>query len=165
MKICIDGGVTVDTMHNVQKVVSRRRFLVQSVSVAGFVGIGGCATARTAVRAVPRKVSPNEKLNIGIIGCGGRGAANATENIVALCDVDETSLQRAAKKYPGAKLYRDYRRMLDEERSLDAVVISTPDHHHAPAAMRAIVRGLHVYVEKPLTHNIWEARRLLSLIH
>lgn len=147
-----------------QQSISRRQFLVSGVLAAGAAGLVGCATPRPVVRAVPRRVSPNEKLNIGIIGCGGKGASDAagvaSENIVALCDADETALNRAAKKYPGAKLYRDYRKMLDEEKSLDAVTISTPDHHHAPAAMRAITRGLHVYVQKPLTHNIWEARQL-----
>jgi len=143
--------------------MTRRQFLVSSALAAGAVALSGCATAKT-VRAVPRKLSPNEKLNVGIIGCGGKGVSDADgvagENIVALCDVDEIALNRAAKKYPQAQRFRDYRKMLDEVRSLDAVTISTPDHHHAPAAMRAIRRGLHVYVQKPLTHNLWEARQL-----
>ncbi|MBM3858803.1 MAG: Gfo/Idh/MocA family oxidoreductase [Verrucomicrobia bacterium] len=144
--------------------ITRRQFLMSTALAAGSAALGGCATRSTVVRAVPRRVSPNEKLNIGIIGCGGKGASDAAgvagENIIALCDVDEIVLNRAAKKYPGAKLYRDFRRMLDEVKTLDAVTISTPDHQHAPAAMRAITRGLHVYVQKPLTHNIWEARQL-----
>ena len=88
------------------------------------------------------------------------GVAAAGENIVALCDVDQIVLDRAAKKFPKAKVYRDYRKMLDEVRELDAVTVSTPDHHHFPAALRAIERGLHTYVQKPLTHSIWEARQL-----
>jgi predicted dehydrogenase len=135
-----------------QQLITRRQFLVSTA-----LALGGCATA-------PRRVSPNDKLNIGVIGCGGKGSSDAAgvagENIIALCDVDENCLKRAAKKYPGAKLFRDYRKMLDEVKTLDAVTISTADHHHAPATMRAITRGLHVYVQKPLTHNIWEARQL-----
>jgi predicted dehydrogenase len=140
-----------------QQLITRRQFLVSTTLAAGAVALGGCATT-------PRRVSPNEKLNLGIIGCGGKGASDAAgvagENIIALCDVDEITLNRAAKKYPGAKLYRDYRQMFDKEKTLDAVTVSTPDHQHAPAAMRAISRGMHVYVQKPLTHNIWEARQL-----
>ncbi len=141
--------------------ITRRHFIYSSALAAGALSINGCASPRG-----PRPISANDKLNIGIIGCGGKGWTDLTEvaacgeNIVALCDVDENTLNHAAKKFPGAKLYRDYRKMLDAEKSLDAFTISTPDHHHAPAAMRAITRGLHVYVQKPLTHNIWEARQL-----
>lgn len=141
--------------------VTRRHFIFSSALAAGALSLGGCSTPRG-----PRRASANERLNMGVIGCGGKGwsdlegVAACGENIAALCDVDENSLNRAAKKYPGAKLYRDYRRMLDEMKDLDACTISTPDHHHAPAAMRAISRGLHVYVQKPLTHNLWEARQL-----
>jgi predicted dehydrogenase len=101
-------------------------------------------------------------VKIGIIGCGGKGWADrenvAGEDIVALCDVDENALQRAAKLHPGARLFRDYRRMLDEVAELDAVTVSIPDHQHAPAALRAMARGLHVYVQKPLTLTVCEAR-------
>ena len=142
-----------------RQAMSRRQFLAGGIAAAA---AGGCVRPRT--RPAPRRVSPNDKLNIGIIGCGGKGWVDmegvSGENIVALCDVDENTLNHAAKKYPAARLYRDYRGMLDEMKSLDAVTISTPDHHHAPAAMRAIRRGLHVYVQKPLTHNIREARLL-----
>lgn len=114
--------------------------------------------------AAARKLSPNEKLNIGIIGCGGRGADNMqgvqSENIVALCDVDTVRAEAAARKHPQAKRYQDFREMLDKEKSLDAVVISTPDHVHAVAAISAMQRGLHVYCEKPLARTIYEARRM-----
>ncbi len=107
--------------------------------------------------------SPNEKLNIGAIGVGGRGASDlarvASENIVAICDVDDLRLGNAAEKHPAAKKYADYRQLL-EQKDLDAVVIGTPDHHHAPPAVRAMRRGLHVYCEKPLTHTVREARVL-----
>jgi len=155
------GGIVRD---NMKHLITRRQFLVSTALAAGAAALGGCATSKSIVPAVPRLVSPNEKLNIGIIGCGGKGATDAAgvagENIIALCDVDENTLNHAAKKYPQARLYRDYRKMFDKEKLLDAVTVSTPDHQHAPAAMRAITRGLHVYVQKPLTHNIWEARQL-----
>ena len=103
----------------------------------------------------------NERLNIGVIGVGGRGAADlagvAGENIVALCDVDENTLGSAAANFPKAEKYTDYRRLL-EQKNLDAVVVATPDHHHAPATLRALRRELHVYCEKPLTHTVEEAR-------
>jgi predicted dehydrogenase len=105
--------------------------------------------------------SPNEKLNIGVIGVHSRGAANmaavASENIVALCDVDEDYLAEAAKKYPKAKTYLDWRKMLDQK-DIDAVTVSTTEHTHAPASIMAMKRGKHVYCEKPLAHSVHEAR-------
>lgn len=136
--------------------------------------VQSCVSRRTALKTgvaavaapmfIPSRVfGANEKLNIGAIGVGGRGrsdlAAVSTESIVALCDVDEQRLAAAAKKHPGAKTYVDYRELLEQE-NLDAVVVATPDHHHAPAAMRAMLRDLHVYCEKPLTHTVEEARKL-----
>jgi len=110
----------------------------------------------------------NEKLNVAIIGCGGKGRSNmdacAGENIVALCDIDDNITADAAKKYTGAKQYADFRRMLDDlEDSIDAVVVSTADHTHAPAAAMAMRMGKHVYCEKPLTHTVYEARVLRDL--
>jgi predicted dehydrogenase len=107
----------------------------------------------------------NDKLNIGIIACGGRGWGNidgvSTENIVAVCDVDENPLSEAAKRFPRAYRYVDFRQMLDERhREIDAVVITTPDHTHAVAAMAAMQLRKHVYCEKPLTHSVYEARKL-----
>jgi predicted dehydrogenase len=103
-------------------------------------------------------------LDIAGIGTAGRASADlegvSGENIVALCDVDSNSLANALKKYPGARTYSDYRVMLEKEKSIDAVTIAVPDHHHAPAAMRAMHAGKHVYVEKPLTHTVWEARQM-----
>ena len=109
--------------------------------------------------------SPNEKLNIAVIGAGGKGESDtdhcSTENIVALCDVDANTLRRRSEKYPNAKTFRDYRKMLDEiGNEIDAVTVSTPDNHHFIAAMRAMKMGKHVYCQKPLTHDIWEARML-----
>jgi len=108
--------------------------------------------------------SPNEKLNIAVVGCGGRGFSNLLamvgENIVALCDVSEANLQRAAERAPLARRFRDFRRMYDELRDseFDAVVVSTTEHTHAFATLPALKRRKHVYCEKPLTHNIKEAR-------
>lgn len=109
--------------------------------------------------------SPNGKLNVACVGTANRAAASVSEmkneNVVALCDVDKNYLNRAAEQFPGARLYRDYREMFEKEASkLDAVTVATADHHHAPAAIRAIRAGLHVYCEKPLTHTVFEARLL-----
>ncbi len=127
---------------------------------------------------VPRKVlggvgylSPSDQLNLAAIGAGGKGASdirNASvkgrENVVALCDVDfGGSAKNSVKAFPKAKLYADYREMLDNEKDIDAVTISTPDHVHGPAASYAMQRGKHVYVQKPLTHNIREARILTEM--
>jgi predicted dehydrogenase len=108
------------------------------------------------------KQSPNDKLNIGMIGVAGMAAWTIqqfeTENVVALCDVDWKHAADTFAAFPKAKRYKDFRRMLDSEKTLDAVIVSTPDHFHAVATMAAINRGLHVYCEKPLTHTIHEAR-------
>ncbi len=110
-----------------------------------------------------QSVNPDagRSLRVGVIGVGGRGAADldavGRENIVAICDVDTTSLDAASSKFPSAKKYFDYRELLDSK-GIDAVVVATPDHHHAPATIRALRRGLHVYCEKPLTHTVEEAR-------
>jgi hypothetical protein len=85
----------------------------------------------------------------------------ASENIVALCDVDSDSLAFWKDKLPAAKTYKDYREMLDKEKSLDAVSVTIPDHQHGPAAMMAMALGKHVYCEKPLTHSVWETRQLM----
>jgi predicted dehydrogenase len=136
--------------------VNRRRFLqgCAAASVGYWIGISQHAT-----RAEPA----NEKLHIAVIGCGNRGAANiravSSQNIVALCDVDERSAAQAFNEFPKAKKYFDFRRMFDElHQQIDAVVVSTPDHTHAPASVLAMKLGKHVYCEKPLCHSIFEAR-------
>jgi len=109
-------------------------------------------------------VLPSSKLNIAGIGVGGVGRAYlqgvGSENIVALCDVDEKYAANTYKQYPGAKIYRDFRNMLEKEKNIDAVVIGTPDHTHAVIASMAIKMGKHVYCAKPLTKTIYEARML-----
>jgi predicted dehydrogenase len=125
----------------------------------------GSATAGMLVApALLRGRNLNDRLNIAIIGAGGRGASNAdsvkSENIVAVCDVNGTNLDAAAARYPGAKRFTDFRRVFDHANEFDAVVVSTCEHTHAFATMLALKHGKHVYCEKPLTHNIWEARQI-----
>jgi predicted dehydrogenase len=142
---------------------TRRRFLKHSAA-AGAIASGFYINP---LRAADSK-SPNEKLNLGIVGCGNKGWHNVeqlrSQNIVALCDVDTNFLDKAAQIFPDATKHRDYRRMLDQEAArLDAVVVSTADHTHAPAASAAIDLGKHVYCEKPLAHTVQEARALAGL--
>jgi predicted dehydrogenase len=139
--------------------VPRRTFLASAAAVtAGFTIVPRHVLGGQGVTA------PSDKLNIAGIGIGGMGKNNigrcATENIVALCDVDFTLADPVFKKYPGAKQYKDYRVMLDEMPSIDAVVIATPDHSHAVIAMAAMEKKKHVYVQKPLSHSVYEARLL-----
>jgi predicted dehydrogenase len=131
-----------------------------------FIKIAGLGSAGLLLRPTPglaarRRLSLNDKLNLGVIGVAGRGGENlagvSTENIVALCDVDEQRLNAAAKNHPGARLYTDFQRLLDQK-DIDAVVLSTPDHTHAVAAVRALKSGRHLYCEKPLARTISEAR-------
>jgi len=141
---------------------SRRQFLYTSALAAGALGLGGCVT-----QPRPRRVSANGKLNIACIGAAGKGKSDtalcARENIAAICDVDEALAAPQLKKYPGAKFYQDWRELLEKERGIDAVVISTPDHMHAAIASAAIKLGKHVYCQKPLTQTIHEARYLRDL--
>lgn len=124
--------------------------------------------APSSILGLRGQTPPSGKLNIAGIGIGGQGASDLSsiqkespgENIVALCDADWGHAAHTFKRYPGAKQYKDYRKMLDEMKEIDAVVIGTPDHHHAPASIEAIKRGKHVYCEKPLTHSVWEARKV-----
>jgi len=138
---------------------TRRQFLQQSVMAGAGLWMAAC-------RTIPKRRSPNEKLNIGVVGVSGRGAANlkgvADEAIVALCDADENRATNARHLFPQAKFYTDFRRMLDQK-NIDAVVVSTPDHTHAPATMMALRAGKHVYCEKPLTHSVYEARKVAEM--
>ncbi len=127
---------------------------------------------------VPRHVlggagfmAPSDQLNLAAIGAGGKGrsdirnaSVDGRERVAALCDVDFSgSAASSVEAFPDAKIYHDYRKMLDAEKDIDAVTISTPDHIHGPAAKYAMERGIHVYVQKPMTHNIREARMLTQL--
>jgi hypothetical protein len=136
------------------KRIDRRSFLRTSAAA-------GAATALSAPNIV-RARNLNDKLNVAMIGTGGRGANNlgrfSGENIVALCDVNERNLNTAAVKHPKARKADDFRKLFDREKEFDAVVVSTPEHTHAFATLPALQLGKHVYCEKPLTYNIEEAR-------
>jgi len=141
-----------------------RRYFFYGSLLAGAVPAGGFGST-ASLPALGYK-SPNEKLNIAAVGMGIRGpailvGAAATENIVAVCDVDEERSARGFAQYPNAKKYKDYRRMFDtEDRNIDAVMIATPDHMHTPVALLAMQHRKHVYCEKPLTRTPWEAQLL-----
>ena len=144
--------------------ITRRAFLAATTTTA--VALAGCQSKPNTAKVVPGKLSPNEKLNIAGIGAGGKGqedilTCSSQNNIVALCDVDWSAAAKTMNQLPNAKKYKDYRKMLEEiGKEIDAVTISTPDHTHAPAAYMAMKLGKHVYVQKPLTHTVAEARLL-----
>lgn len=133
---------------------SRRRFLQGTAAAAsGF-----------AVPAIVSGRNLNEKLRIAVIGCGGRGGSNlqsvASEQITVVCDVNSQALDAAAQRHPGARKEVDFRKVYDHASEFDAVVVSTCEHTHAFATLPALQLGKHVYCEKPLTHNVWEARKI-----
>jgi len=134
---------------------TRRQFTRTLLATAGAVSFGP---------AFLRGQNLNNKLNIAIIGTGGRGGANmqsvSSESIVALCDVNGQNLDKAAAKHPHARKFKDFRKVFDHAKEFNAVVVSTCEHTHAFATMLALKHGKHVYCEKPLTHNIWEARKI-----
>src|SRR5262245_54265135 len=136
---------------------NRREFLKHAAATGAGFWVASHA-------AMSESRSPNEKLNLAIIGAGGRGAENlrsvASENIVALCDVDENNLNKAAAGHPKARKYADFRKLFDDCKDIDAVVVSTTEHTHAFATMPAIKHGKHVYCEKPLCHSVWETRQI-----
>jgi predicted dehydrogenase len=131
-----------------------------------WAGIGIWTAVGTGTLGAAR--SPNEKLNIAGIGVGGQGGWDigncAGENIVALCDVDDRRAAGSFTRFPKAKRYRDFRKMLEAmERRIDAVVVGTPDHTHAPPAVMAMKMGKHCYCEKPLAHSVHEVRTMIEL--
>lgn len=155
-----------------------------AISRRGLLGAatGMAAGALAGPAFAARKLSPGDRVNVAVIGAGGQGAANMTklvgQNIVAMCDVDYGRVNRSLldsqfrmipdrqplkDAYDKAAKYGDYRKMFDAQKDIDAVVIATPDHHHAVAARMAMERGIHVYVQKPLTYTVQEGRRLLEL--
>lgn len=148
-------------MHVIQNSFSRRQFL-QSSSLA----VGSLCLTGWRGRSGNRRLSANERLNLGVIGVSGQGEVHletcARENIVALCDVNTQSLGSASQNLPRAALYTDFREMLDRE-TLDGVVIATPDHTHAVMSIIAMQQGCHVYCADPLSHTISEARAVASV--
>lgn len=141
--------------------ISRRRFLKSTVAT----GAGYFFTA-SAVSAVRAADGPNDKVRFAGIGVGGKGSSDIDQagklgTVVALCDIDENTLNGKGNKYPSAAKYYDFRKMLDEmDKQIDAVTVSTPDHTHAVACMAAMKQKKHVYCQKPLTHTVHEARLL-----
>lgn len=148
----------------------------------GGAALGALTAFQGGAHSQGRMRGPNDRINVAAIGAGGMGAGNMAaltgENIIAYADVDLGRVDRSIREsdgalradrvalkaaYDAAQHYSDYRRMLDERKDLDAVVIATPDHHHAIAARMAMERGLHVYVQKPLTYSVEESRLLLDL--
>ena len=134
---------------------ARRKFLLASSAAATALAFPALLSAR----------NPNDKLAIAIIGSGGRGGANMggvaqTEYIAALCDVNQRNLDAAKAKHPQAATFTDFRKLFDHAKDYDAVVVSTCEHTHAFATMLALQTGKHVYCEKPLTYNIYEARKV-----
>jgi predicted dehydrogenase len=148
---------------------NRRRFITSSAALGMGLWLGNDALAELEAPIVAPPLLKNERIRFACIGVGGKGDSDTADaarfgDIVAICDVDDNTLAEAAKKYPGARRYNDYRRMLDElAGQIDAVTVSTPDHHHAPAAAQAIALGKHCFCQKPLTHSLYEARKLAEL--
>ena len=134
--------------------ITRRTFAASTLGTLAFTFIPSLLLGADA---------PSNKLNIAGIGVGGMGgnlAAVESENIVALCDVDSDYAAKTIKKYPDARLYKDYRVMLEKEKGIDAVIIATPDHTHAVITMACLEAGKHIYCQKPLTHTVYEARKI-----
>src|SRR5688572_9114486 len=138
-------------MKNISR-INRRQFTLAASSAFAFTYI-------------PRKVwGANERFYVAGIGVGGKGAGEVTDitaaggKFVALCDVDAVRAAKSFQAVPEAKIYKDFRVMLEKEKGIDAVSVSTPDHTHAIASLTAMAMGKHVYCQKPLTHSIYEAR-------
>ncbi len=139
--------------------ISRRQALAAGAAAAAF------SIVPRHVLGGPGQNPPSEKLNVAGIGIGGMGSgdirsAGSAHNIVALCDPDRRALENNAKTFPKAALYADYRRMFDTRKDIDAVIVATPDHNHAPATMMALKLRKHVHCQKPLTHSVYEARMI-----
>ena len=140
--------------------LSRRAFLSATAATAAVFSI-----VPRHVVARGKEKPPSERLNVAGIGAGGQAGrdldvVSRKANIVALCDVDDERGSDSFKKWPGAAKYKDYRVMLEKEKGIDAVIVATPDHVHAPAALAAMQLGKHVYVEKPMAHSIYEVRKM-----
>ena len=138
--------------------LSRRAFLRNTTLVLG---------AAAAAPAFLRGQNLNTKINCACIGVGGKGSSDtagcAKENIVALCDADTGTLDKAGVKYPKAQRFQDFRKLFEKVKEIDAVTVSTPDHMHAPASVMAMKMGKHVFCQKPLTHSVYEARMMRQL--
>ena len=142
--------------------LNRRQFLSRTTFAVG--------TATLAFPYVGRVLGANDRVNIACIGVGGKGDSDSSDaakcggNIVAICDVDQNTLDKKAKQFPNAKKYNDYRKLLEEmDKEIDAVTVSTPDHNHGVAAIRAMKQGKHCFCQKPLVQTVAEARMVRKL--
>ena len=153
--------------HTRNQGLTRRRFLRGSAVAAGCFIVPSSVLGAKASQGGRNAKPPSERLNIAAVGLGARGLGNVEKcvgsNVVALCDVDWRAAATAFAAYPEATKYKDFRGMLDKEKDVDAVVVSTPDNTHAVIAAEAMKREKHVYVETPLAHDVWEARELSRL--
>ena len=153
-----------------RKGITRRKFLKQAVAGGTIVfSLGPSGRGTPAPGAGAKARPPSSRLQHAAIGVGGMMGGSDLQSIlntgkvdvVAICDIDESYLNQAAEKLPNARKYRDWRELLDKEQNnIDSVNVTTPDHMHAPIAMSAIDKGKHVYCQKPLTHEVYEARQL-----
>ena len=159
-----------------EKGLSRRNFIGSALAAGAVFSI-----VPSHVLGGPGKTAPSDKLNIACVGVGGKGSSDiggvSSQNVIALCDVDDTKfndfkdyVEKAKQDHPdlpkifdNAKRYRDYREMLDTEKDIDAIVVSTPDHNHAVISITAMKMGKHVYCQKPLTHSVYEARMMAKV--
>ena len=144
---------------------TRRDFLKTTTTTTGAIAVA--AMVPRHVLGGPRQIPPSEKMNVAGVGIGGMGGANLAnlqaENIVALCDVDPSYAAHTIKRYPKAKVYTDFRVMLDKQKDVDGVVVATPDHTHAVVSIAAMRSGKHVYCQKPLTHDVYESRMMAKV--
>jgi len=145
--------------HAKPNALTRRQFLNRTS-----VAVGSAAFAFPYVGQV---LGANERINIACIGVGGKGDSDSSDaarcggNIVAICDVDKNTLAKKARQFANAKQYQDYRKLLDEMgKDIDAVTVSTPDHNHGVAAIRAMKLGKHCFCQKPLVQTVYEARMM-----
>ena len=152
-------------MNRVSSKLTRRSFLTGTAAVAG----GLAADILNAEGQPVRGTAPGDKLNVAVVGAGGRGADNINDlsdcgvNFVALCDCDDKRAASSFERYPDARRYTDWRLMLEKEKSIEAVLVATPDHNHAIVSIAAMKLGKHVYCEKPLAHSVWEARQMAKV--
>jgi predicted dehydrogenase len=150
--------------------LTRRKFVQTSLAGGALLAWRGrAASAADAPAPARRRATSSEKLNLAVVGAGGRGADNLNDlravgvNVVALCDCDERRAATSFKTYPNAKRYSDWRKMLESEKGIDAVLVATPDHNHAIVSIAAMKLGKHVYCEKPLAHSVWEVRQMAKV--
>src|SRR5580693_8474811 len=142
--------------------ISRRRVLQSGLLSLGYLFTGPAGSVRKVYGA-------NEKLRVAGIGVGGKGESDIEQagrvmEVVALCDIDSERAKKSLAKWPSAKKFHDYRKLIDQmAKEIDAVTVSTADHSHAPASVLAMRAGKHVYCQKPLTHTVFEARQIREI--